>query len=473
MAPMLRALLISAAVLCAAAPASAGWTYASSDHFEVYTTAGGRRALEALAYFERVRAFFADFLQLTPRETSRTRLVIFSNYREFRPYRPSEVAIAYYWPGTDRDYIVMRSFDAEGFPIVVHEYAHLIARHSGAKYPLWLAEGLAEFFSTLAPYNGQMSVGRIPEGRIEYLRSGRLLGIDRLFAIDHDSPEYRIERHAGVFYAQSWALTHLLVTGSGYRDHWGRFLRLINEARPSAEALQMAFGKPPADVHRDLVDYLAGNQHTYLLVRHQPASSGGEYLQRPVDDFEAALATAAVLGGGPGGEARTRSAYTELAAARPDDLAVLEARAHFEVTRGTDELAEPLLARAVVLGSRNPRILRDYAELLASREGDEPRLVEIAGAAVSLDPQDRRSRLLYALGLLRTRQPERALAELRAIEHVPLDDRFMYFQLVANAYLQLDAIDDARKAAGVAAASVKTDEQRTYMTRLLAQLVRP
>ena len=51
---------------------------------------------------------------------------MFSGDRNYKPYRPNEAAIAYYRPGPDRDYIVMKSFDAEGYPTVVHEYAHLI-----------------------------------------------------------------------------------------------------------------------------------------------------------------------------------------------------------------------------------------------------------------------------------------------------------------------------------------------------------
>lgn len=39
----------------------------------------------------------------------------------------------------------MQSLDADSYPIVVHEYAHLIMWHAGATYPAWLNEGLAEF----------------------------------------------------------------------------------------------------------------------------------------------------------------------------------------------------------------------------------------------------------------------------------------------------------------------------------------
>ena len=148
---MRRLTLAICLVLTAAPLAAEKWTYASSDYFEVYATGGDRQARDAITYFERVHAFFTDFLKLSPQPGKPTRLIVFSSDKQFAPYRPNEVAAAFYLAGPDRDFIVMKSLDDESYPIVVHEYAHLIFRHSGARYPIWLNEGLAEFFSTLSP----------------------------------------------------------------------------------------------------------------------------------------------------------------------------------------------------------------------------------------------------------------------------------------------------------------------------------
>src|SRR5262245_34476926 len=85
--------LVSVLTIFVSAPAAAPtWTYSSSAHFEVYTTGGEGRARDALLYFERAHAFFASYLQLSPAQTRPTRLVIFSNDREYAPYRPNEFA---------------------------------------------------------------------------------------------------------------------------------------------------------------------------------------------------------------------------------------------------------------------------------------------------------------------------------------------------------------------------------------------
>ena len=235
----MRSIVVSALVLSLVpvphADAAERWTYAASEHFEAYATGGDRKAREALTYFERVRAFFAQFLGLSPQTARPTRLIIFSGDKQFAPYSPGPLTAAFYQSGPDRDYIVMQSLDEDSYPIVVHEYAHLIVKHSGAAYPLWLNEGLAEFFSTLEPEGGRMSVGKVPTDRLLYLSDGvSMMELDRLFGVKHDSPEYVGRSHAGVFYSQSWALTHMLLVDDRYRPKSSQFLRQIEAGTPSA-----------------------------------------------------------------------------------------------------------------------------------------------------------------------------------------------------------------------------------------------
>src|SRR5215510_8657920 len=122
--------LLASLLLVARAEAAEDWTYASSEHFEVYTTAGGGTARGALTYFERIHAFFAEQLGVSPKQKVPTRVIIFSTDRQFAPYRPSQAAAAFYLSGADRDYIVMGRFDEESDDIVAHEYVHLLIRYS-------------------------------------------------------------------------------------------------------------------------------------------------------------------------------------------------------------------------------------------------------------------------------------------------------------------------------------------------------
>src|SRR5688572_26609994 len=390
--PGLALALWMCGLLVAPLPAMADWTHASSDHFEVYTTGGARRAREALTYFERVHAFFTDYMKLAPKAGQPTRLIVFSNVREFRPYRFNEVATAYYRPGPDRDYIVMESLSEEAYPLVVHEYAHLIMRHTGANFPLWLNEGYAEFFSTLSPYGGQMSIGRVPLGRLSVLASGeRMFDLERLFAVTHDSPEYRTQNHSGVFYSQSWALTHMLLTSEDYRAGSGRFLTMVGDGVPAATAMTTVYGKPLKQVLADLNRYVRGDRFIFFSANYKSPRDEATYQVREVPAFEASLVTANLLAAGRESQTAARAAFDALAVEKADDLGLLESRAHFELRADDRGAAGRYFARAVELGSKNASTYRDYAILLAGTNSE--RAADLLATALRLDPGDRQTRL--------------------------------------------------------------------------------
>jgi hypothetical protein len=442
------------------------WTYAASDHFEVYTTSGGKQAREALAYFERVHAFFADFLHLTPQQSRPTRVIVFSGDREFKPYRLNEAAIAYYRAGPDRDYIVMQSFDPEAYPIVVHEYAHLIVRHSGRSYPTWLNEGLAEFFSTLSPLGGKMTIGRVPLGRLRELSVSGLLPLGRLIGVTSESPEYNTANRAGVFYAESWALAHMLWMQDGYRGKTQAFLDAVAHGSSVENAFQSVFARPMAQVASDLALYVKSTTFKFFTSNYRDPKPASEYDVRPVPAFEARLMTATLLAEGRETETAARTALSALEAEQPDNAAVLEARAYLELWHGHEEAAAPFMSRAIAKGSRNASIYRDYAMTVAS-PAEAASLLEKAAA---LDPSNIEVGIRYAEALLREQRAADALKALERIKDLPLDEAFMFFQVAANAYLANDEFDNAKASAAKAVQYAEPGREAAYAEQLAKRI---
>jgi Flp pilus assembly protein TadD len=462
----MKRILLLCAYLVAASPALAAdtWTYARSDHFEVYTTGGEGRAREALNYFEQVRAFMTVFLKVSPSTSAPTRLIIFSNERQFAPYRPNEVAFAYYQPGPDRDYIVMQSLDADAYPVVVHEYTHLIVKHSGVLFPLWLNEGVSEFLSTLERNGNEMHIGRVPLGQLLYLQEGvRLMSLERLFSVGHGSVEYNTKAHAGVFYAQSWALTHLLLTDARYAPGAQKFLAMMEKGAASATAMEQAFGKSLAIVERDLTGYIRQNRFSY---GRQPFKSPPtvRFPARTVDAFDADLVTANLLANSREREADARAAFERLATQKPDDLPLIESRAYFELRHGESANARPHLARAVELGSQNPQVYRDYAAI------EDGKAEELLAKAVALAPQDLDTRLRYSSILLAAGRNGQALSMLVQAERVPAESGFQFFQLLAIAYMRLNEIERAKEAAAKAAQYAEPGEEARYAEQMIKMI---
>src|SRR5207237_8942366 len=85
-----------------------------------------------------------------------TVVVVFGSGRAFDPFRPRYqnkiVPVAgYFVQGPDANYVTL-TLDTgdEGFRVICHEYTHFLVGNSVASVPVWLNEGLAEFYSTFA-----------------------------------------------------------------------------------------------------------------------------------------------------------------------------------------------------------------------------------------------------------------------------------------------------------------------------------
>ena len=145
--------------------AATEWTAASTQNFELLTTAGARKARAGIQHFEEVRDFFVKALHFEPKTRRKVRLIAFDSPQEWKRFRPAEVATAFYRSGMDRDVIAMESLSGEVYRIAVHEYVHLLLRHSGGTFPVWLNEGLAELYSSMNAQGGKMRVGDLHVGR--------------------------------------------------------------------------------------------------------------------------------------------------------------------------------------------------------------------------------------------------------------------------------------------------------------------
>jgi hypothetical protein len=149
-----------------------------------------------------------------------TTVVIFRDDASFTPFkplyqgRPANVA-GYFQPGDDVNYIAMSldPHERDPFSVAFHEYVHLHLRDNVPGVPVWLNEGLAEFYGSLQFANGEAVLG-VTLPYIRLLRSAELLPLETLLSIDARSPHYNEQDKTGIFYGESWALVHYLMLGA-------------------------------------------------------------------------------------------------------------------------------------------------------------------------------------------------------------------------------------------------------------------
>jgi tetratricopeptide (TPR) repeat protein len=174
--------------------------------------------------------------------------------------KPASVA-GYFGEGQDSNYIVMslEGFD-ESAAITYHEYTHLLVKNAVRSLPVWLNEGLAEYYSTyrILERGKAAAIGRARGEHIMLLRQ-RYLPIAELIEVDQSSPMYNEGERRSIFYAESWALTHYLMIA---KPNGGAAINLyvtaIAEGRSSIDAFQHAFGMSPAEMDKELQSYLRG-----------------------------------------------------------------------------------------------------------------------------------------------------------------------------------------------------------------------
>ncbi|HVW09859.1 MAG TPA: hypothetical protein VHC90_14820, partial [Bryobacteraceae bacterium] len=233
------------------------WIRLTSAHFEMYSAADQKKSAATLEYFERVRDFFLTASPVRPPGDFPVRIVAFKDPDEMRIFSPNPSAAAYFAPGPVRDTIVMKSPSDDNYPIAVHEYMHLVMRHSGLHIPLWLNEGWADVYSTLKPVSDGVAVGDLIARYMPILNSSQWFTVEQLQGVTNQSREYNEASRTGMFYAESWALTHMLFLSPDYKAGFARFVSALSRNSPLTDALRMAFDKTPSQVLLDLQGYLA------------------------------------------------------------------------------------------------------------------------------------------------------------------------------------------------------------------------
>jgi tetratricopeptide (TPR) repeat protein len=210
-------------VLFSALPGSArdhneNWIEVRSDHFVVATDASEKKARQIADQFERMRTLFRIAMPKLQADPYVPIVVIaVKDDKDFRDLEPSaylakgQIKLGGLFLHTlDKNYVLMR-VDAEGehpYEVIYHEYTHLLLSKDAEWLPLWLNEGLAEFYQNTDLREKEAAVGQPSADDILLLRQNRLLPLTTLFTVDARSPYYHEENKGSIFYAESWALTH-------------------------------------------------------------------------------------------------------------------------------------------------------------------------------------------------------------------------------------------------------------------------
>ena len=263
------------------------WLQVRSPHFTVMGEAGARDLRLVAERMEQLHAALGQMTRSTQVETSDVTIVVFKTEAAFRPYQPryqgKPVAVAgYFLPGPMNYIAILADRDYDYSDVVYHEYVHLVAERAVGSMPVWMSEGVAEFFSKFQPIDSgkKARIGNPRGEHIERLRT-EFLPLAALTAVDHDSAEYNERDKQSVFYAESWALYHYLRFGQKqkYAPLLPRFVESLLSGVPFDRACVEHLGVSMPALESELRQYLGNLGFNYFEVALPEAIQRIERLQ--------------------------------------------------------------------------------------------------------------------------------------------------------------------------------------------------
>ncbi len=226
-------------------PASAAdksWIEVRSPHFRVLSDGTERDARSVAGRFEQMRMTFAaalpglrldvpvPLLILAPKNEDSIRKLLPERWKQ-KGVKPG----GFFATGLEKSFAVVR-LDVSN-QVVYHEYTHFVLNANFRWLPLWLNEGLAEFFGNTQFEGDKIYLGA-PNIRAEYTRGKPLIPLERLIDITAGSSEYRDADKVQMFYSESWGLVHFLVGTKRLQQ----FLTLIEKGGEQRQAFREAIG---------------------------------------------------------------------------------------------------------------------------------------------------------------------------------------------------------------------------------------
>jgi tetratricopeptide (TPR) repeat protein len=273
------------------------WFEARTSHFQIYSCGPTQEVARVATRLEQFREAYAMLAGAQAVASQPIVVMAFPDQATMQPFlplyqgKPASFS-AYFKRSSDQNLIILplSGTGEDALRIVFHEYAHLLLRHNEPFWPLWLAEGMAEIYSTFeVPGGSRARFGAPIALHRRKLEQAPLMPLEDLFAVTHRSPEYNEEQYQGEFYAESWLLTHyLMLGGDSVRQAGFRALTpLIRQGKSPEQAFTNALQATLPGMEAELRRYLEkGKFATLELTLHSSLDTARSFVTRGLTPME-------------------------------------------------------------------------------------------------------------------------------------------------------------------------------------------
>jgi tetratricopeptide (TPR) repeat protein len=459
------------------------WVEVRSPNFVVLTNSSEKQARHIAGQFERMRdVFHSGFPKARLGSGAPIVVLALKDKRGFQALEPQaylakgQMDLAgLFLRAPEKNYILLR-LDAQGehpYSTVYHEYTHFLIGDAGDWLPLWVSEGLAEFFQNTDIHEKEADLGQASPDDILFLRQNRLLPLETLFAVDAKSPYYHEEQKASIFYSESWALIDFLEFSdqAAHEHRLGNYVDMVSKHVDPVVAGERAFGDL-GQLKKVLDGYVAHGDYQYFRVQATTAVNEASFQAAALGLPQANAVRANFLAYNDRGK-DARALLDSVLRDDPKNALACETMGYLEFRDGNMEAARKWYEQAVQLDSQSYLAHYYYAaiSMRSSSVPVKPEEIEASfRAAIRLNPgfAPAYDGLASLYAMHHEKLDEAHIINLRAVQIDPanLQYRLNAASVLAEADRYKDALTVLRNAQKLA----KTPEETAALDRRIKEL---
>ena len=410
-----------------AEPTAPNWWEVRTPHFAIVSSAGERQTVDVAQKLEVLANSLAAIdARLTP-TSEVTTVFLFASRKDSQTWfdlvldRKGSRSPGVYVSGTAGGTMFL---DAAGGWMsqrtVFHELIHDLLSRNGMRLPLWVQEGLAEYFSTAWIRESTVRVGVPNRGHQRRLRLAHRLQLPQMFAAKE---AHEVSENA-LFYAVSWSAVDWLM----HRDpaKFATLLTRLDRGDESVAAITEVYGVTMQELQRGVSAGALIDHGRSRVIESVPAD---RVSSAPLARDQAIVRLATFLGSLDSRHDEARAMLNGVLARNAGAGDALLAHAKIDAAEKKFASAESYLERAGAAAPRDPRprielarvLLRDalgvFAGLSEVDERDRPRFLrarELALEARALGARDAEIDALVGTSYLVSGSPAEGIAPLTA-----------------------------------------------------------
>ena len=186
--------------------AKSKWIRVNSKNFEIVSNVSEKETKVLALKLEQFRYVISSIFGVEKARAIPVTVYVFKDSISFNPfkvrYQGKAASVSGYFVNGADEKIIALEIENNDLSAIFHEYSHLVASLTNHRFPLWVAEGLADFYSTFEIKKGKEIVfGYGIKEYIYLLRNKPLIPLQDLFKVTHSSAYYNEKDKNNIFYA--------------------------------------------------------------------------------------------------------------------------------------------------------------------------------------------------------------------------------------------------------------------------------